>query len=132
MKRIGCVLLLTTCVIGLSCSSASAQSGTTGDVPMVESPIMQGGIVEGTVEGAMEPIPVESYGGDIVGGGYAGGEGYVAGGVAAPAYAPYSNGYFGGYTGGCRPTYRPSMFSGYGYRPLFGGLFSRRTVYCCP
>ena len=146
MKRIGCVLLLALCVIGLGCSAATAQSGTTGDVPAASSPIVNGGFVEGTVEAAPEPIPVESYNGPSYNGPSYGGEvineGYADGGsscncngpaAAAPVYDSYSTGYLGydAYGGACCPS-RTRLFSGLGYRPLFGGLFSRRSVSCCP
>lgn len=124
MKRIGNVLLLTACVIGLHCSLAAAQSGTTGDVPAVSSPIMESGIYEGPAESAMEPIPAQSYAGEVVGGSSC----CNGGATGVPVYQPYSTGYWGN---GYYPTYRTGW--NYGYRPLFGGVFSRRNVYyCCP
>ena len=132
MKRIDCVLLLIMCWTGV----ASAQSGTTADIPYGSAAPM---IERAPVEASPQQIPVDSYRGAPV---YEGSvdsyssdssPGYV-GQRAAPVYsAPYYGGYSSGYYSGNAGCYPPScgggMFSGYGFRPLFGGLFSRSS--CC-
>jgi hypothetical protein len=153
MKRFGNSTFLATCLTALSFGSLAAQSGTSGEIPLQPSPVLQdrayNGNYDGAVEMAPQPIPTQpntAYRGEVVPGAVIAGSGACCNGgrVTGPVYDAYSLGY-GGYGVYSRPIYgnvyggcggpRPccgTRFSGYGYRPPFGGLLSRRHACCCP
>ena len=124
MKRIAMAMLFA-CTLALS---AYAQSGTTNDLPATDSgnTIPTDNIMtEAPAVTELAPQPMAADGtvieGGVVDGSSCGCQGTTTG---TPVYYDshhYSSGWSHG--SGCCPTYGNGW--GYGFRPIFGGLFSR-------